>query len=221
MVEGLAVTLQDYESDSVDTGNANFQESDHRGREEDSIASNIGKVLRELRKQKDLSLNDLAQLSGVSRSMLSQMETGRSVPSVLVLCKVARSFDVPVTVFLKSEDFESPNFVSANETPLRVSADGRCAWRTLMPGGPERKTEFFELTLRSGCVEKVEPYPAWVRANLAVTEGDVLVAINGRRHRLSAGDVLEFSANAAHSYINPSKEEALAYLVLRYQQRLV
>jgi len=190
-------------------------------REEDSIALGIGKVLRELRKQRELSLNELAQLSGVSRSMLSQMETGRSIPSVVVLCKIARTFDVPVTVFLKSESDEQPCFLSGEETPLRISADGKCAWRCLMPDGQERKTEFYELTLRGGGIEKVAPYPQGVRANLALNEGSLLVALGGRRHRLTAGDVFEFAASAPHSYINPGSAEALAYLVLRHQQRLV
>lgn len=182
--------------------------------EENSIAQGIGKILRELRKQKDLSLNDLAQLSGVSRSMLSQMETGRSVPSVLVLCKIARSFDVPVTVFLESNDADIPSFVSGEETPLRISADGKCAWRTLMPEGAGRKIEFYELTLRAGGIERMPPYPSGVKASIAINGGELFVALNGHRHRLSAGDVFEFAASTAHSYINPGNVEALAYIVL-------
>ncbi len=190
-------------------------------REEDSIAHGIGKVLRELRKRKELSLNDLAQLSGVSRSMLSQIETGRSVPSVLVLCKIARSFDVPVTVFLKAEAGETPKFLSAEETPLRISADGKCAWRTLIPDGPAGKTEFYELTLRAGGIERVEAYPDGMRANLAVSEGWLLVASKGRRQRLGAGDVFAFDADLPHSYINPGDAEVLAYLVLHHPLRLL
>lgn len=184
--------------------------------EEDSIALGIGKVLRELRKQRELSLNELAQLSGVSRSMLSQMETGRSIPTVVVLCKIARSLDVPVTVFLKSDHADKPNFLSMEETPLRISADGKCAWRTLLPEGSERKVEFYELTLRAGGIEKVTAYPQGMRASLAVSEGGLFVALNGRRHRLTTGDVLEFSASTPHSYINPGDVKALAYLVLRH-----
>ncbi len=189
-------------------------------REEDSIAQSIGKVLRELRKRQELSLNDLAQMSGVSRSMLSQMETGRSIPSVAVLCKIARTFDVPVTIFLKDEGSEQPNFLSSEETSLRISADGKCAWRSLMPEGQGHKTEFYELTLRGGGIEKVSPYPQGVRANLAVSEGCLSVALGERRHRLTTGDVFEFSASQPHAYINPGNSKALAYLVLRHQQRL-
>ncbi len=192
------------------------------GLEEDSIALGIGKVLRELRKRRDFSLNDLAQLSGVSRSMLSQMETGQSVPSVLVLCKVARAFDVPVTAFLKAESDEQPSFLSGEETPLRISADGKCAWRSLMPEERHgRGAEFYELTLRGGGIEKVPAYPQGIRANLAVSVGSLFVGLRGRRHRLVAGDVFEFAASVPHSYINPGNTEALAYLVLRQPQRLV
>jgi transcriptional regulator with XRE-family HTH domain len=153
--------------------------------------------------------------------MLSQMETGRSIPSVVVLCKIAKTFDVPVTVFLNSEGGDRPVFVSADETPLRISADGKSAWRTLMPDGQERKTEFFELTLRGGGIEKMPPYPQGVRANLAVGAGSILVAIGSHRQRLAAGDVFQFTASLSHSYINPGTAEALVYLVLRHQQRLV
>jgi transcriptional regulator with XRE-family HTH domain len=186
-------------------------------REEISIAQSIGKILRDLRKRRELSLNDLAKLSGVSRSMLSQMETGRSIPSVLVLCKIASTFDVPVTVFLESEGGKRPTLLSAEETPLRISADGKCAWRSLMPGGQERKTEFYELTLRGGGIENVPPYPQGVRANLAVSKGSLVVVLDGRRHQLAEGDVLEFHARDAYALINSGNMEALIYLVLRHQ----
>lgn len=183
--------------------------------EEGTIAWAIGKTLHELRKHRALSLNDLARLSGVSRSMLSQIETGRSIPSVVVLCKISRAFDVPVTFFLEHKEEEHPILLNAEETPLRVSADGKCAWRSLMPNTLERRTEFYEITLRGGGIEKVKPYPPGTKANLAVTEGSLLVALGNQRHRLTEGDAFEFSASSAHSYINPGHDSALLHLVLQ------
>lgn len=188
--------------------------------EENSIARSIGAILHDFRKQRELSLSDLAQLSGVSRSMLSQIETGRSVPSVVVLCKIARTFNVPVTVFLKNELEERPTLLNAEETPLRVSADGKCAWRSLMPNQHENKTEFYEITLSGGAIEKVEPYPLGTKAILAVSEGSLMIALGGQRHCLSEGDVFEFQAKLAHSYINPGTHNALLYLVLQFPHPL-
>ncbi len=188
---------------------------DYIDHDEDSITQTIGKVLHDLRKQRKLSLNDLARLSGVSRSMLSQIETGHSVPSVIVLCKIARTFDVPMTAFLGPEVMARPVRLSADETPLRVSADGKCAWRSLMQNKPERKTEFYEITLLGGGIEKVASYPPGSKANLAVNEGLLVVVLDGVRHRLSEGDVFEFPASIAHTYINPGHDQALFYLVLQ------
>jgi len=186
--------------------------------DESLMAQSIGKVLHELRKQRGLSLNDLASLSGVSRSMLSQVETGRSIPSVVVLCKIARTFDVSVTAFLRKEDAEQPVLLSAKETPLRISASGKCAWRSLMSSKEGRKIEFYEILLQGGGMEKVVSYPPGTKASLAVNQGSLLVAIGGQRHRLSEGDVLEFPASLDHAYINPGNEKALIYLVLQFRQ---
>jgi transcriptional regulator with XRE-family HTH domain len=188
---------------------------DYRAHEEGPIAQTIGKVLHDLRKQRGFSLNDLARLSGVSRSMLSQMETGRSTPSVAVLCKIARTFAVPVTAFLGAEETEHPALLSAEQTPLRVSADGKCAWRSLMATQQERKIEFYEITLQAGGIEKVASRPPGTKAILAVSAGYLLVALGGLRHRLDEGDVFEFPASVAHSYINPGHDQALLYLVLQ------
>jgi mannose-6-phosphate isomerase-like protein (cupin superfamily) len=128
---------------------------------------------------------------------------------------------VPVTVFLKLDNSDQPSFISGEETPLRISADGRCAWRSLRPEKRDYKTEFYEITLRSGGIEKVPPYQQGVRANLALSQGTLFVALGGQRHRLTAGDVFEFPASTPHSYINPDNTEALAYLVLHYPQRLI
>jgi transcriptional regulator with XRE-family HTH domain len=185
--------------------------------EESSFAQNIGKVLRGLRKQRELSLNDLAGLSGVSRSMLSQMETGRSVPSVMVLCKIARTFDVPISTFLKNANEVQPTLLSAEETPLQISAQGKCAWRQLTTNKGGNKMEFYEITLSAGGIKTVEPYPPETMANLAVSSGTTIIAMRNLRYRLSEGDVLEFPASVAHSYINPGHEQALLYLVLQLQ----
>ncbi|MDD5033868.1 MAG: XRE family transcriptional regulator [Methylococcaceae bacterium] len=187
-------------------------------KEEVAIARGIAKILRDLRKKKQMTLQELSRLSGVSRSMLSQVETGRSIPTVVVLCKIARTFGVPVTVFLKPEPMEPPLLLSAEQTPLKISANGKCAWRSLTPDGRERKMEFFEITLRGGGIEQVEPHPEGVWANLTLCEGMVFVALNGYRHRLKEGDVFAFYPSIPHSYVNPGNDNARLYLVLRYPE---
>jgi transcriptional regulator with XRE-family HTH domain len=184
------------------------------------MVQSIGKALRGLRKQRGLSLTDLSQFSGVSTSMLSQIENGRSTPSATVLWKIARTLDVPVSFFLDAYESSQPILVSANdEAYWRISANGQCVWRSLIPPRHNRLVEFFEITLKAGGVEEIAPFPEGTRASLALTEGEVKVVLDGHHHTLHRGDALQFSCTMAHSYINPGHGNAVMYLVVRQSER--
>jgi transcriptional regulator with XRE-family HTH domain len=184
------------------------------------MARSIGRALRDLRKQRGLSLNDLARASGVSSSMLSQVENGRSTPSVAVLWKIAKALDVPVNRFLR--DWEAPArpiLLRGRETPLRISARGQCAWRTLQPSGPPRKMEFYEITLRGSGVEEIPAASEGTWANLALAAGEIVVSLGHFRQGLRPGDTLQFPADTAHALINPGRNEAVMYLVISPPRR--
>jgi transcriptional regulator with XRE-family HTH domain len=187
---------------------------------DDEMARSIGRTLRDLRKQRSLSLNDLARSSGVSTSMLSQMENGRSTPSVAVLWKIAKALDVPVNRFL--QDFEAPAqpiLLRSQETPVRVSAQGKCVWRTLQPPVPQRKVEFYEITLRGGGIEEVPAAPDGTWANLAVAAGEAIISLGLFRQALRPGDTLQFPADTAHALIHSGRDEAVLYLVISPPRR--
>jgi uncharacterized cupin superfamily protein len=67
---------------------------------------------------------------------------------------------------------------------------------------------------------KAPSHPPGTKAILAVSVGCPVVALDGLRHRLNPGDVFEFAASAAHTYINPSHDKALLYLVLQLPHSL-
>ncbi|MGZ8218560.1 helix-turn-helix domain-containing protein [Methylomagnum sp.] len=182
--------------------------------EDIDMARSIGRILRELRKERGLSLNELSLASGVSTSMLSQIENGRSTPTVAVLWKIAKALDVPLTHFLQTyESSARAVLLRGQETPVKITGAGLCSWRTLSPDAPNRRAEFYEIVLRGGGVEEVSPIEeGWV--NLALVSGEVVVSLDNRRYALRAGDALQFSANLPHAYLNAGREEALMYLVV-------
>lgn len=179
------------------------------------MARSIGRVLRELRKQRNLALNDLSRSSGVSTSMLSQIENGRSTPSVAVLWKIAKALDVSVLRFL--QDWEAPArpiLLRAQETPVKVSAQGQCLWRTLQPAGSQRKVEFYEIGLRAGGLEEIPAAPEGTWANLAISAGEIIVSHGHFRQSLRPGDTLQFPADKAATLINSGRDDAILYLVV-------
>ena len=91
---------------------------------------NIGAKLRVARRRQKLSLRELASRAEVSPSLLSQIENGRSNPSVMTLHNVATALDVPITFFFPSPDgalaeLQQPNLITSDKTPSQVRAENR------------------------------------------------------------------------------------------------
>jgi quercetin dioxygenase-like cupin family protein len=150
--------------------------------------------------------------------MLSQIELGRSVPTITVLARIAAAFDLPAAAFLSAEDAGRVTLLKREAADILRSADGTFVSRALFPFSGARRTEFYELTVYPGCHYPSEAHRAGTSENLVVASGDLELEILGAKHRLSAGDALHFIADAPHAYGNPGLETAVAYLVMTYVQ---
>jgi transcriptional regulator with XRE-family HTH domain len=188
---------------------------DHLDKQE--LGANVGQNLKHLRSRRDYSLEQLAKLSGVSRAMLSQIELGRSVPSINVGFKIARAFGVPFSALLTDREKPKTRILTAAESKILTSASGEFSTRALFPFDAQRKTEFYELRLAPGGTENAEAHAAGTLENLVVVSGLVEISTKGERHRLSPGDAILFQADSPHSYSNLAKQEALLYLVMTYK----
>lgn len=193
--------------------------SDPGGRpRDDELGILVGERLRQLRERAEFSLERLSQLARVSRGMLSQIELGRSVPTVTVLSKIAAAFDLPVSVFLTREADHGVQILKRGETDLLRSADERFISRALFPFRGARKTEFYELNLEPGCDHSSAAHVSGTLENLVVSSGAMAVKVNGALHELSPGDAIHFAADVPHSYVNRGPGPAVAYLVMTYPQ---
>src|SRR5438067_6275688 len=92
---------------------------------ETDLTASVGKNLRRLRTDRGLSLEQLAKLSGVSRSMLGQIELGQSAPTINVLWKIAQALDEPFSALLADARPPGPRVVRAADMQQLASRDGR------------------------------------------------------------------------------------------------
>lgn len=175
-------------------------------------------MLKSLRAEAKLSLEQLSKRSRVSRGMLSQIELGRSVPTITVLSRIAAAFDLSATVFLSVQESGRATLLKRETANLLRSADGKFVSRALFPFNGARRTEFYELTVHPGCHHPSAAHRAGTTENLIVASGTLEVEIVGERHHLSSGDALHFIADLPHAYSNPGLEIAMAYLVVTYIQ---
>lgn len=188
--------------------------------EEDPISERVAQNLQRLRGKRHLSLDALARQCGVSRAMLAQIESGRSVPSIKVLCKIAKGLKVSVAAFLEHRAFEGVAVLSASQSKRLVSASGAFVSRALFPFDVARQSEFYELRLSPLGEDQSEGHGPGVQENLVVAQGVLEISVNDERYLLSTGDSILFYADQPHRYRNPADSEAVAYLVVTYPERL-
>ena len=179
----------------------------------DGLEQLVGVNLARLRAERQLSLDALARASGVSRAMLAQIESGRSVPSIKVLCKVAAALKVSVAAFLRRHALQGFEHLPADRATRVVSSNGRYSARPLYPEGEAATAEFHELRIAPLHTEAGVRRAPGTTVNLVVSEGTLEVSVHDQRQLLATGDAILFDADQPHSLRNPGDTEARAFRV--------
>lgn len=180
-----------------------------------NVPAIVGSNLRRLRKGQGYSLERLSGLSGVSRAMLGQIETGRSAPTVSLLWKIADALNLPVIHLIARPERTAISILRKDEGEILASVNGRFTTRSLLPpeGGP--RPEFFEVRIAPGHTERAKASPVATRKTLVIASGTLRISVDGAAPvQLAGGDVATFEAHNAHSYENTGEDVAVAYVVV-------
>lgn len=163
--------------------------------DDDDTSLCVAQNPQRLRSKRHLSLDGLARACGVSRAMLAQIESGRSVPSIKVLCKIAKGLKVSVAAFLEDRAFEGVEVLPAQQSKRLVNADGAFVSRALFPYDTARQSEFYESRLRALGEEVCDGHDPGIQENLVMAQGVLEVSVNDERYLLSTGDSMLFYAD--------------------------
>lgn len=178
----------------------------------------VGANMHTLRTQRNLTLDQLARLTGLSRTVLGQIELGKTPPSVSTVWRIAQAFGVPFSALLATPDRGGTRVLRAPEARRLVSPDGRFSSRALYPFEEKPAAEFYELHLSAHSREDAQAHQPGTRENLVVTAGRLELVVGSEQYELAKGDAIVFTADVAHSYVNPGSEECVMYLVMTYVQ---
>src|SRR6185503_38098 len=110
--------------------------------ESTDLAPVVGTNLRRLRTRRGLSLERLAQISGVSRAMLGQIELGQSAPTINVLWKIARALEVTFSALISARTQSGALVLRSAESKILTSKDRSFSSRALFPFDEPRRVEF-------------------------------------------------------------------------------
>ncbi len=151
--------------------------------------------------------------------MLSQIEQGRSSPSIALGWKIANGLGLPFGALL-GEPTESDFVVQRAPQAREVfSPDRSLRSRALFPGGDRRAPELYELVLRPGGIEDAHAHALGTRELLYIGAGTLVLTSAGHRVELAEGDTLFFRADQPHRYENPGMTPARYFLVMCYPPR--
>ncbi|WP_426513818.1 helix-turn-helix domain-containing protein [Dactylosporangium sp. McL0621] len=180
----------------------------------DEIVAALGGRLRDLRQARGLSLEHLATASGVSRSMISDVERGARSPTVLVLARLATALGTTVARLLGEDRPARAILLRRGEQHAIDHPDG---WqrRILSPVLPGVEFELIRTHVAAGVsIGTFAAHAAGSREYVAVESGELTVALDGAEHRLGPGDALYYESDRTHAFANPGGTECVYYTAM-------
>jgi transcriptional regulator with XRE-family HTH domain len=181
------------------------------------LGRRVAENLRQRRKGRGLSLDDLARASGVSRAALSQIETRKTNPTVGLLWKIAVGLGVPFTELI-GEPTGSVSILRRGEAQVLRSLDGKLESRPLAPAGSSPLVELYELRLSARASHASEAHARGTREIVVVLSGLLRMRLGEETFDLAAGDSISFPADTPHAYENPGSSEARYHNVILYER---
>ena len=182
----------------------------------DEITTRLSKRLKEARKSRGLSLEALAGLSGVSKSMLSQIERGESSPTVASLWNLTKALNVDFSGLLDGAPNESSpirEVIRADQIPVIMSKGEGCKIRILSAPETVGDTEIYDLEFEPKAILDSNAHRAGCIENLTVFSGTLGVTTDGVSETLSKGDTIRYVADKAHS-IQAKNKKSRAVLIV-------
>jgi len=174
-------------------------------------------MLQSLRLSAHLSLDELARRSGVSKSVLSQIERDRTNPTLGTLWRLASALGVEIEDLLRTKSVAANiSVLDEHSTPVLMSSDRRCTIRILGPLELTGRVEWYEMRFEPRGALVSEPHEPGAVEHLTVLEGQLEVESGRHRDRalMGRGQTARYRADQAHAIRNPFDQRAVAIVIV-------
>ena len=179
----------------------------------------IAANLKGLRKARGMTLDDLAAASGVSKSMLGQVERGDCGLSVTTLWKIANGLKISFTSLMK-ETHPAAKIVNNRAVPPRANGQTGVWLYPIFPFENGRDFEILDLELDSGTESALESHEPGTETFTMVYHGTLSLTVGRGHYEIGAGHSIRFDSDQPHGYANHTGELVRCYLVTRYAQSI-
>jgi len=184
----------------------------------EEVSRHVCRRIHQLRQERGWSLDVLSRASGVSRSMLSQIERELANPTLAVTVRIASALGLSMSELV---DQASPapgiEVIRADDRSHIFRSDQNCSIRTLSPLHLEKDVEFYEVLLQPGGALRSAAHFEGTREFLTVQKGRVSVISGDESIDLNRSDSASYRADVPHEIRNSGRAAAQVFLVVIYQ----
>ena len=181
----------------------------------EQVSLKIGERLKEIRNTRHLTLDKAAELTGVSKPMLGQIERGQSSPTINVLWKISTGLKIPLSFFCRQPETEY-TVAGLSEKEMITEEDGGMRAYPLFPFDPARNLEVFYIEFDAWVTHDSLPHVAGVEEYILPVQGTLKMVIGGKEVFLQKRQSIRFGADVPHAYHNVSDEVCTVYNVIFY-----
>lgn len=179
------------------------------------ITSMIAANVKQIREQKKLTLDKAAAITGVSRSMLAQIEKGEVNPTISMLWKIANGYKVSFTSLVERNDDTVSILRLADMQPLKED-EGRYLNYPIFAFDEQKLFETYRIVIEPGGALSAQPHLKGAVEYITVFAGQVKITVAEESLQLAKGDSIRFNADVPHGYQNPGRETAELSMLIYY-----
>ncbi|MCC5978115.1 MAG: helix-turn-helix transcriptional regulator [Salinarimonas sp.] len=163
------------------------------------LSGQLGKTIQRLRKAYNLSLSELAEQSGVAKSIISQIERNETNPTLATIWRLSQALDVSIERVLASAEDE-PFLEKSNrrDTPSLVSEDGKMRLTIIGWIKTVEWLQWYDISADPGGVLESDAHQRGSVETLSVLEGDFEVEVAGVKQTARAGETLRYRCDRPH-----------------------
>ncbi len=167
----------------------------------DYLSHNIAVNLKRIRTSKGMSLDVVAEQTGVSKSMLAQIERGTANPSIGVLGKIVSGLRLDFNELIQTPPLDSYLVRTEETPPIKEVPDQYRVWNCF-PIEDNHMVEIYRIDIEPDGIYASGSHGERTREYLAVMEGELTVELKDGEHIVTAADVFRFESDQFHRYIN-------------------
>lgn len=177
------------------------------------IGEIIGYNLKKLREERRLSQGQLAEMAGVSKVVISQIEKGDSNPTINTIWKLTGALNLPYTSLLEMNTIKTEH---VSKTEVAELVEEKYHIFSYYPKNSDRNFEVYEVEMEAGCNHPSIGHSTNSYEYVFLTEGKITIRVNDTEYTLKKEDAIFFDAAVPHCYINNTAQTAKMVLLIQY-----